>query len=564
MTNQVSPLLLSWSESFLVGSSKVGGKGWNLGRLARYGFRVPAGGVLPVKIYEQFIRENELLEMLATASHGITLENATDKKTDEQLKYVRKKILNAKFSGKLKDNLKREIEDKGLLGKPLAIRSSASLEDSAQASFAGIHDSVLNISGFENILEAIKICYASLWSNRAVAYRRKLGLLDKDVLPAIVIMEMVDAKAAGVGFSCDPQTGREDVMVVNANFGLGESVVSGTVEPDEYVLELGDLMPHFSKKHLGRKQGITIPKVGGGVEFKSHEENSHTYETINRVQVLEDGQIKKLARLIQRVFQSLGEGEHHQDVEWVWDGVEFMLVQARPVTMIPQYTYPQLQGQPVYWSNGNIKDALPMVQSPLARFNIRDLSTSIINAMFKAINFPLLPGAPHYRLFQGRGYFNLSVIQWEDFDAWGISPKETNESLGGPQEEIIIPSDERTDRKKKLQRNLRKLKLGLAINKAQRTAEKEFVKIRTAWKHWLNEDLSTYNNQKLIDAVQEIVQLTRGYTPVPGLLNVALGMPWIMLMPVLERFFPGRGKMMGNTLILGQGQITSAEQDISC
>lgn len=127
----------------------------------------------------------------------------------------------------------------GLVERPLAVRSSAAAEDSSRASFAGIHESSLNVRGLGQILAAVKSCYASLWSHAAVAYRRKLNINDDQVSTAVVVMELVEARAAGVGFTCDPRTGRQDVLVVNANFGLGESVVNGAVEPDTYYLDAG-------------------------------------------------------------------------------------------------------------------------------------------------------------------------------------------------------------------------------------------------------------------------------------------------------------------------------------
>jgi len=131
----------------------------------------------------------------------------------------------------------------------VAVRSSATAEDSAIASFAGVHESFLNIREFSNILKAIKGCYASLWTPRAVAYRRKIGLTDNEVAAAVVIMELIPAEAAGVAFSCDPLTGRRDRIAITANFGLGESVVSGSIEPDHtcYIQ-----YRHYQRSYIGK------------------------------------------------------------------------------------------------------------------------------------------------------------------------------------------------------------------------------------------------------------------------------------------------------------------------
>lgn len=164
----------------------------------------------------------------------------------------------------IQEELIAQLKGMGILSKPLAVRSSATCEDSARASFAGMHDSFLNVRGTDNIILAVKECYASLWTPRAVAYRRKMKVGDDEVFQAVVILELVEAVAAGVGFTCDPRSGREDVVLVNANFGLGESVVSGAVEPDEYCL---DTKLEIVERRMGRKENQTMARPDGGTKL---------------------------------------------------------------------------------------------------------------------------------------------------------------------------------------------------------------------------------------------------------------------------------------------------------
>src|ERR1017187_7433224 len=176
---------LTWPEAYQAGPSVCGGKGYNLARLARYGFRVPRGGVLPAGAPLSLIRSG--------------------------------------------------LERWGLLDAQLAVRSSATAEDSARASFAGIHCSFLNVSGVEAIEQAAQGCIDSLRTPQAVAYRRRMGFRDEEVRCAVVVCEMVDARCAGVAFSCDPATGRRDLILIDAAEGLGEAVVSGRVNPQRMV-----------------------------------------------------------------------------------------------------------------------------------------------------------------------------------------------------------------------------------------------------------------------------------------------------------------------------------------
>lgn len=123
--------------------------------------------------------------------------------------------------------------------------------------------------GLENIIKAIKGCYASLWTPRAVAYRRKMGLTDDEVAAAVVIMELVPAVASGVAFSCDPRTGRRDRIAISANFGLGESVVSGAIDPDEYLLQPMAQLPEIVENKIGSKKKYTRLVQSGGTALVS-------------------------------------------------------------------------------------------------------------------------------------------------------------------------------------------------------------------------------------------------------------------------------------------------------
>ncbi len=185
-----------WPEAFQAGVEAVGGKGWNLGMLERYGFNVPVGGVLAAGAYQSFIKENNLFEDTGKITQSVTTGNIGEKETEQKLYLLREKINAGYIPSNIRDELVSCLKTIGILGKPVAVRSSASAEDSDKASFAGIHESFLNVRGMDSILSAIKECYASLWTPRAVAYRRKMNIRDDEVIQAVVIMGMVKAEAA--------------------------------------------------------------------------------------------------------------------------------------------------------------------------------------------------------------------------------------------------------------------------------------------------------------------------------------------------------------------------------
>lgn len=392
----------------------------------------------------------------------------------------------------------------------------------------------------DSILAAIKGCYASLWTLRAVAYRRKMNVRDDEVFPAVVIMEMVEAEAAGVGFTCDPRTGWEDIVLISANFGLGESVVSGAVEPDEYCL---DYALEITKKRIGRKEGKTVARVTGGTEFVESAGSPAS-------QVLSDENIRKLGLLIQRVFDALGCGEQHQDIEWVFDGKDFALVQARPVTALPRYTFDELKNQRDIWSNANLKDAFPMVQSTLNWSIMKYLAVRAGDMS----GYQAPPGIKVTRLYQGRAYWNL---QWYNYDAFGISPRQVNEFSGGFQPEIKINENKPYRGIKGLKRLGRLLKVIFIGMKARKNTPKHFAKVEGLTEALLKEDFKRLGERELINKISEIKSTFGEYWPV-FLLFVFAG-DISPLVKALEKYFPGKGKAVANALMTGEGRITSAE-----
>ncbi|MGE5398199.1 MAG: PEP/pyruvate-binding domain-containing protein [Chitinophagales bacterium] len=538
-------ILYYWPDAFQAGPSKLGGKGWNLSRLDRYGFNIPAGGVLSAKVYQSFIEENGLKEAIDILSQTLTSETMDSERAGTSLLDLRNRIRNAPISPFVLCELFSALNRLGILEKPLAIRSSATLEDTAQTSFAGVHDSFLNVRGKEAIITSIKGCYASLWTSKAVAYRIKMGICHDKIIPAVVIMEMVNAVSAGVAFTCDPITGREDIIVINANFGLGESVVSGNVEPDEYRL---DSAPQIKEKRIGSKKGVTTASETGGTEFLEAD------GLANR-QTLSDTEISRLGGLVRRVYDALSNHEQHQDIEWTYDGKDFIIVQARPLTALPNYTFAALKNQPVIWSNANLRDALPMVQSTLNWSFSQTLPEGFDYELF-GMKSP--PGLRNIKLFQGRAYFNLSIQQWVFFDAFGITPKQINETLGGYQPEINVDVKNPYRGIAGLKRLRRILKLATIGRQAKKNAPQSFSEVDRFAENFFKESLGKLSDHDLIAKFDAIRSAIENFTPVLFACNFAADMN--PLVKILNKYFPEQGAALANNLMIGRGEITSAEQ----
>ncbi|QGF22629.1 PEP/pyruvate-binding domain-containing protein [Raineyella fluvialis] len=300
--------------------ASAGGKGANLGELMRAGFPVPDGFVITTEAYDSFVADNDLTDRAAalagtgdTAAIAALFDDAT-----------------------LPPELAAAITTAyAALGQgSVAVRSSATAEDLPGASFAGQQETYLNISGADEVLAAVRRCWASLWTPRAVAYRAHRSGDDQGPLSiAVVVQRLVPADVSGVLFTANPATGRRDETVITAAWGLGESVVGGRVEPDEYVVRNGADGadgadgPKVTVR-VGDKQVMTVQTDAGSDEVATPTARRHE-------QTLTDGQSRELAALGTRVAEHFGVP---QDIEWVLHDGTFQLVQARPITALPEPT----------------------------------------------------------------------------------------------------------------------------------------------------------------------------------------------------------------------------------
>ncbi len=540
----------TWQQADIAGIAQCGGKGWNLARLHRVGFNVPDGGVLSSDIYYRLIADS-VLEPLVTHLRTIPDAELSGADATEHLKIIRETIVARGLSAECTQQLAQFLDDQGLFDMPLAVRSSATLEDGENASFAGIHKSYLNVVGQPAVEQAILNGFASLWTLRAVTYRRKMGIDDQVLGCAVVIMALVDARSSGIAFSCEPATGRGDVTVINANFGLGESVVDGVIEPDEYRLST-HRMTLLSRK-TGSKTKHTQVNVNGGTRLV---ESSH----MQHEQVLSAEEIVRLGGLVHRVFWALnenGEGQH-QDIEWAFDGQEFLLLQARPVTVLPRLTCDALRNQADIWSNGNFRDAAPLVQSTLEASLFSYQVDAILRAPFESIGYSLPAGLCFVTLFQGRPYCNSSLMQWLYFDSTGFLPAATNRSMGGHQQEIEIDAKDRGGLGKKLCRGWGTVKLLRQMNRHKKEAEASIARETAFATTFVHADLTVLSDEELVSKLQLCDQRIEAYA-LPFVMLTARSGSAIMLFDLLEKHLPDKGTALATALLAGAGDITSAE-----
>ncbi|MDH3975241.1 MAG: PEP-utilizing enzyme [Deltaproteobacteria bacterium] len=537
--------MMDWKQAAEGTREQCGGKGWNLAQLHNYGFHLPKGGVIITDLYEEIINTGKIKNFIALIKDRPDNEFTSPKHAllielkDEFLKV------------KLPENFRVELEDFlarcGLTSEAIAVRSSGTLEDGSENSFAGIHDSFLNVIGLENVESAILKCYASLWSARAISYRRKMNISDDAISAALVIMGMVNAESAGVAFTCDPATGRRDVMVINANFGLGESVVSGVAEPDQY--RLNRYHKKLIDRYIGNKEKTSLMKEGGGTALVPGKNSP--------VPSLTNSQVEQLARLCDRVFHLLGKGEAHQDIEWAFDGDQFVVLQSRPVTGMTEIIPAELKNQPLCWSNGNFRDAVPMVlprlSSEFCDYHIND----IMRKNFDCLNYPIDRAARFSCQFEGRLYCNSSLVQWLWYDTLGVEPEKTNISLGGHQYVIHIDKKCKRNIRKRLSRIWRMILFVKAMASYKKNAKKIIDREIAYTEKFREKDLSALSDKELMEALSGIDSRLDDYNSSFVMLSSASG-ALFMLVQTLEKYFHDKAYSLANALMAGISDITSA------
>src|ERR687893_2058425 len=299
----------------------VGGKAYNLGILSAAGFPVPPGFVVTTQAYELAVgdRADAPLADLATAVDPAALAER-----------VRAAILAAPVPEEVRQGVLQAYRELGP-DVAVAVRSSATAEDLPLASFAGQQDTYLNIIGGDAVVDAVRRCWASLWTHRAVDYRTRNGIDQGTVRLAVVVQQMVQAATAGVLFTADPVTGTRHHSVIDASPGLGEAVVSGAVNPDRFVVDsdTGEVL----ERRIGDKRVLIRARTGGGVERVEHQGSDD-------LPSLTSQQIAALIDLGQQVQTLYGSP---QDIEWALDESDRLwLTQARPITTL--YPLPDSTG----------------------------------------------------------------------------------------------------------------------------------------------------------------------------------------------------------------------------
>ncbi len=335
------PDFIAWFSELNKGSGNiVGGKGANLGEMYNLKIPVPPGFVVTAQAYDYLIKKANIDDKIKELLGQIKYEDTNQ--LNEITKQIRDYIEKAEFPKEMEEEILEAYEtlgaeDSGLKNKPaydilkkspkaifVAVRSSATAEDLADASFAGQQDTYLNIKGKSELIISIKKCFASLFTSRATYYRNKKGFKHEQVSLAVIVQKMIDANKSGVIFSKDPSSGKENV-IIEAVWGLGEGIVSGQISPDRYIVSKDSGEKVVKEKEIAKKK-IAITRDSSGKK-----EIVKLKDEISERQVLKEYEIMKLAEIALKLEKHY---QKPQDIEFAIERENLYIVQTRPITTL--------------------------------------------------------------------------------------------------------------------------------------------------------------------------------------------------------------------------------------
>jgi pyruvate,water dikinase len=360
---------------------RVGGKGASLARMVAAGLPVPPGFHVTTEAYRCFVEENHLRDGILAAVAGAQANNpATLERASEQIQSL---IAHGTMPGEIAQAIRQRYSELGA-DIPVAVRSSATAEDLPDASFAGQLETYLNVRGPDAVLDAVKRCWASLWTGRAIGYRQRQGIRPEDVSIAVVVQRLVPAQAAGVAFTANPVTGARGEMMINAAWGLGEAVVSGQVTPDTIVIN--KQTGAITSQEIASKEVMTVR-----LETGTREEPVPAGQ--RKQAALEPAQAAELARLGVQIEQLY---DQPMDIEWALCDGRIFIVQARPITALPE-------------PHASLDWSVPRKGAIYFRQSVAELLPEPLSPLFVTLALPLWNEATQQIMTQSLGLRSDSV-----------------------------------------------------------------------------------------------------------------------------------------------------------
>jgi phosphohistidine swiveling domain-containing protein len=520
MAEHGTPYVQPFSARGATEIASAGGKGATLARLFQAGLPVPPGCVLSPEACVAFL-----------AAQRVSLTSSPDA--------IRQALGTASLPAVLEADLRTALAAVPAAPHGWAVRSSAVAEDHATASYAGVYESFLEVPD-EALWAYIRACWASWWSERAIAYRRQVDDTETTPRMAVVLQHMVPARCAGVAFTAEPLHGDRTRMVINAAPGLGVAVVSGIVQPEQYTLaKTPDLRLLEARLLHPNGPPLLPPEV-----------------------------VLQLGVLCQRLEALCGSP---QDVEWAWDGTVCWIVQSRPITTLGDAA---LNGKEDVWGNANLKDVIPGLVSPFTWSLMQPQLEGAMRQQYARAGYLIPPERPLLRRIWGRPYFNISLFNDISYSLYGTTPEVQAAQLGG-----LIPPGARLSASPSLRQRLRWLRNILRFvrmaNRAAREAPAQFAMVQQRWREE-RQNLPSLDRAALLEKLEHHAEVTQPFLELHLHLTAAMSGTFSVLRTMVARVVPqveleqgpssllsltGRGSAasLAAELVTGIGDVSSAE-----
>ncbi len=466
--------------------SHVGGKGANLGELTKLDLLVPEGFCITASAYKEFIKITE--EEIQKIANSIDINNQSDLQMKAQniRAILLKNIMPKVVSKDIVDAYKKLV---GNQEAAVAVRSSATAEDLPGASFAGQHETYLNVVGIESVLGKVRECWASMWTPRAIHYRQKHDFEHKKVAMCVVVQKMIFPSVSGVMFTYNSIESTDREIVIESTYGLGEGLVSGIVTPDIFIIDKQNF--EIRSKRISEKKMMIIPKQDGVIKTEVPE-NKQSAPTLTNEEIL------KLAEIGLRV-------ERHykapQDIEWCNYQNRFYILQSRPVTdvgkVVPVLDKKEFEGIIGEWTKSPLDER---VQEPLTPFTW-SIAQESIPSFFTALEvfgFRVPEDVEMARLFYGRPYVNKTELEKMFSD------------LPGVVDDFIMGGQVQIDRKKislsMLPVFFRAL---LLVNQVHKDWDSELPGILNDFEALKSFDMKDASSEELLSKLDQIIEIAQ-------------------------------------------------------
>ena len=300
----------------------VGGKGRSLSRLANAGFDVPGGFQITTSAYRRYVAHHNLQAKILELAKPEIVEGAVS--FENASSNIGRLFADKDLSAELLTDIRSAYEM--LPGSPaVAVRSSANAEDLPELSFAGQQETYLNVKGGVQVSEAVKKCWASLWTAQAINYRHEMDIGQNTVAMAVVVQIMIPSEVSGILFTANPASGDRSEMIVNCSFGLGEAIVSGRVTPDTYIVDRDTLTA--KETMIGAKEQMIVSSGEQGTRMENVTAEQKEISSLSKESLTE---LAALAIRVEKEFDGVP-----QDIEWAISDGKLWLLQSRPITNLP-------------------------------------------------------------------------------------------------------------------------------------------------------------------------------------------------------------------------------------